>query len=185
MNIQPDLHLDQAAFLVWHQENQGRYELVGGRIVMMAGISRVHMRIARNLVAVLSRRLDPRQWEVCPEFGLDVGPHTLRYPDMVVDRAAGANEDYTATKPVLLAEVLSPSTAAIDLGDKVSEYLQIPSVMAYMVFAQDEYRAWVWNRIAGQFLPEPIVLTGTQAIVRVVVPPVEFLLSDVYAGIEL
>jgi hypothetical protein len=91
----------------------------------------------------------------------------LRYPDIVVDRAGGGAKDHTATAPVLLVEVLSPSTAATDLGDKAAEYLQIPSLVAYIVLSQDEPKAWVWARAIGEFAPGPVVIAGTEAIIRI------------------
>ena len=63
--------------------------------------------------------------------------------------------DDTATAPVLAAEVLSPSTAAIDLGDKAAEYLRLPSLAAYLVFAHDEVKAWAFMRAEHGFPPAP------------------------------
>jgi Uma2 family endonuclease len=63
------------------------------------------------------------------------------YPDIVVDRAGRPGKSYTAGAPVFLAEVLSPSTAEIDLGDKAAEYLHVPSLHAYIVLSQDEPKA--------------------------------------------
>jgi hypothetical protein len=105
MNVQPDLRMDKTAFIAWMQANEGRYELAGGRVVMMPGVSRSHGLLVTNLVVSLRSRLDPRQWAIIAEFGLDAGPETLRYPDIVVDRAGGGAKDYTATAPVLLVEV--------------------------------------------------------------------------------
>jgi Uma2 family endonuclease len=124
------------------------------------------------------------QWEVIAEFGLEAGPETLRYPDIVVDRADGADKDQTATAPVLLAEVLSPSTAEIDLGDKAAEYLQIPSLLAYLVFSQDEPKAWMYVRAAAQFVLGPEVISGTEAIVRVAALQLELPMGDIYGGIK-
>jgi Uma2 family endonuclease len=59
----------------------------------------------------------------------------LRYRDIVVDHAGRPGKSYTAGAPVFLAEVLSPSTAEIDLGDKAAEYLRVPSLHAYMAVA--------------------------------------------------
>jgi Uma2 family endonuclease len=185
MNIQPNLRMDKAAFLAWHQENEGRYELVGCRVIMMAGISRAHIRIVQNLVATLRSQLDPEQWEALGELGLDSGPETLRYPDVVVDRAGGADGDYIATAPVLLAEVLSPSTTAVDLGDKLAEYLEIPSVSTYVIFAQNEAKAWMWVRVAGQFTPKPQVITGIEATVNVAALQIELPMSEIYAGVKI
>jgi Uma2 family endonuclease len=184
MNIQPNLRMDKAAFLAWQQENEGRYELAGGRVVVMTGVSRVHARIVKNLDAVLSSRLDLQHWEVFREFGLDAGPETLRYPDIVVDRADGANKEYTANEPVLLAEVLSPSTAVIDLKEKALEYLQIPSVVAYLVLSQDEPKAWIWIRQQNGFAAEPDIVSKSEASIRIDALGLEFPLSAAYAGIK-
>src|SRR5712692_9282657 len=99
--------MDKPAFLAWVQGLEGRYELADGRVVMLVGASRAHGLIVSNLLAVLHGNLDPQRWTVIAYFGLDAGPKTLRYPYVVVDRAGGAAGDYTATAPVLLAEVLS------------------------------------------------------------------------------
>ena len=61
----------------------------------------------------------------------------IRFPDIIVDRAGEAPKDLTGTAPVLIAEVLSPSSEQVDLGDKSTEYLQLPSLAIYLVFAQD------------------------------------------------
>jgi Putative restriction endonuclease len=100
----------------------------GGRVVMMPRASRFHGRIVTNLVTALRHRLDRQRWDVIAEFGLDAGPETLRYPDVVVDHPNGADKAYTTTAPVLLAEVLSPSTAEIDLGEP-------PSICGFQAFS--------------------------------------------------
>ena len=42
MNVQLPVHMDKTAFLAWVQGREERYELVGGRVVMMTGASRTH-----------------------------------------------------------------------------------------------------------------------------------------------
>jgi Uma2 family endonuclease len=184
MNIRPDLRMDKAAFIAWMQANEGRFELAGGHVVMMPGISRSHGLMVSNLVVALRAQLDPRQWAVIAEFGLDAGPKTLRYPDIVVDRAGGGAKDYTATAPALLVEVPSPLTAATDLGDKAAEYLQLPSLLAYVVLSQDEPKAWVWARATGEFAPGPAVNAKTDAIIRIAALQLELPLEEIYAGIK-
>ena len=92
--------MDKSAFLAWAQGREERFELVDGRVVMMTGASRNHGRIIRNVMALLSAQLDP-QWEPIAEFGLTSGPRTLRYPDIVVDRASAGGDDYRAVEPIL------------------------------------------------------------------------------------
>jgi Uma2 family endonuclease len=184
MNIQPDMPMSKAAFIEWGATEEGRYELVGGRVVTMPRPSLAHSLIVGNLYVALRNRLDRTQWSVIQEFGLDAGPDTLRYPDIVVDRAGGRPKSYTAAAPALLAEVLSPSTAAVALGDKAPEYLRLPSLLAYLVFSQDEPRAWIWARESGGFASEPKVLDGMGSIIRLPALKVELPLSEIYAEVK-
>jgi Uma2 family endonuclease len=152
---------------------------------MMVRASRAHGIITRNLILLLHSQLDPRQWVVLSEFGVDAGPRTLRFPDIVVDRVDGANSDLTAIAPVLAAEVLSPSTATIDLGDKAAEYLRLPSLAAYLVFAQDEVKAWVWVR-GNRGFPAggPTVIAGDGQIIAVTALNLRLPLADIYGGLS-
>jgi Uma2 family endonuclease len=183
MNVQLPTQMDKPAFLAWLDRCDERYELVGGRVVMMVRASRGHSIIVLNLALLLCTQLDPRQWMVLAEFGLDAGPRTLRFPDIVVDRAGGAPGDYTATAPVLAAEVLSPSTAAIDLGDKAAEYLQSPSLAAYLVFAQDEVKAWIWMRGEKGFPPGPDVIVGEDKSISIAALGLDLPLKGIYSGL--
>src|SRR5262249_4655101 len=56
MNVQPNLRMDKAAFIAWMAANEGRYELAGGRVVMIPGVSRSHGLMVSNLVVVLRAR---------------------------------------------------------------------------------------------------------------------------------
>lgn len=185
MNIQLPVHMDKAAFLAWAEGQEGNYELVEGRVVMMVRTTRAHGLIVMNLALLLRAQLDPRQWAVIAEFGLDAGPSTLRFPDIVVDRAGGAQADYTATAPALLVEVLSPSTARFDLGDKAAEYLRIPGLAAYLVLAQDERKAWCWIRGTDGFPPGPAVIDDESAIIDITALGLKLPMPEIYAGLDL
>jgi Uma2 family endonuclease len=186
MNVRPDLRMSKAAFIEWDAGEGQRCELVGGRVVMMPRPSRAHGVIVTNLTLRLRARLDPKQWDVIMEFGLDTGPDTLRYPDIVVFPAGSPDKSYTTTTPVLLAEVLSPSSEAIDLGDKAAEYLELPSLLAYLVLSQDERKAWMWSRpsTSAPFAPGPKVISGAEAIIAVGGLQLELPVADIYAGTE-
>jgi Uma2 family endonuclease len=183
MNVQPDLHMDKAAFLAWVEGREGRYELAGGRVLMMTGGTRRHALIVGNLFELLRARLDRKRWVVLTEFGVDVGPRSIRYPDVVVDHPGAKGEDLTATTPALVAEVLSPSTATIDLGDKAAEYLRLPSLAAYLVLAQDEIKAWVFVRGAST-LPAPEMIDGVNGTITISLFGIDLPLADVYAGVD-
>ncbi|MEJ2377732.1 MAG: Uma2 family endonuclease [Pseudolabrys sp.] len=183
MNVHQPTHMDKAAFLAWAEGQEGRFELVKGRVVMRPGVSRRHGLIVGNPYMALRSQLDPQRWQVIAEFGLDAEPETLRYPEIVVDAAGGGGKDYTATSPALVVEVLSPSTAAIDLGDKAAEYLKLPTVEAYLVFSEDEPKAWEWLRGADGFAPGPQVVAGEERTVRIEGLAVHLPLAAIYAGL--
>ena len=184
MNVLLPLHMDKPAFLAWVQEREGRYELADGRVVMMVGASRAHGLIVSNLIVMLHAQLNAREWSVIADFGLDAGDRTLRCPDVVVDRAGGNADDYTASAPALVAEVLSPSTAESDLGDKAAEYLRVSGLSAYLVFAQNEPKAWAWIRERDAFPPIPGVITGYDKVIHVPAPKLALPLGAVFAGVE-
>ncbi|HEY7248069.1 MAG TPA: Uma2 family endonuclease [Xanthobacteraceae bacterium] len=186
MNLQPQLQMDNATFLDWVQGREERYELAGGRVIMMTGATMGHGMIVGNLFALLRTRLDREQWVVLTDFGIDVRPGTVRYADVVIDRYGAKRSVLTAKAPLLVAEVLSPSTMKIDLGDKAADYLQLPTLASYLVFAQDEVKAWVYNRSAErQFPPGPQVFAGADASIGIPILEIDLRLIDVYAGLEL
>ena len=183
MNVQPQLPMDNAAFLDWVQGRQERYELAGGRVVMMTGGTMRHGLVLGNLFELLRPRTDRKRWVVLTEFGIDVKPGTIRYADIVMDQVGAKGDALTAKSPVLVAEVLSPPTTKIDMGDKPAEYLRLPSLATYLVFAQDEIKAWTYHG-GGEFPSGPQVFSGTDASIRVPVLNIDLPLSDVYAGID-
>jgi Uma2 family endonuclease len=183
MNVQLPVHMDKAAFLAWAEGRQERYELVDGRVVMMTRPRRAHAIIVRNLLVALHRRLDSRKWTVIAEFGLDAGPRTLRFPDIVVDRIGGDWDDRWASGPVLLAEVLSRSSRKTDLEDKPAEFLRLPSLQAYLVFAQREPKAWAWLRENGSFASQAREIAGLDATIPLAALETKLPLVEVYADL--
>jgi Uma2 family endonuclease len=185
MNVQLPVQMDKPSFLAWVQGREERYELAQGRVVMMTGGSRAHVQISTNLFRALDSRINPDQWTILPDFGVDVGPGTIRYPDIVVDPATDSPRDLTATAPILIAEVLSPSAERVDLGDKAAEYLQLRSLMAYLVFAQDECKAWVWMRSPNEFAPGAKIFDDQSTAIPIAALGIELPLAEVYARVKL
>jgi Uma2 family endonuclease len=142
-----------------------------------------HAIITRNLLIGLDRRLERGQWTVISDFATDVGPATLRAPDVVVVPAGGDLKSRATTSPVLLAEILSPSTATVDLGDKSPEYLALPSLLAYLVLAQDEAKAWIWLRGPDGFHAGSQVIAGADATIAIAPLGLDLPMAEIYAGV--
>jgi Uma2 family endonuclease len=185
MNIHLPRHMEKADFLAWVQGREERYELDRGRVVMMTGGSRGHWQLTFNLCKLLDARLDPKLYNVLPEFGVDIGPATLRFPDVVVDIAGQPMRDLTAKAPVFIAEVLSPSSERVDLGDKAAEYLHLPTLANYLVLAQDEVRAWMWTRATGGFPGGPMVHDGADSFFSIPALGITLSLAEIYQRVRM
>ena len=185
MNIQLPVQMDQQAFLAWVQGREEGYELDRGRVIMMTGGSRAHWRICLNIAKMLDARLDPDRFAVVPEFGIDLGPQSVRFADIVVDVAGETPTDLKATAPVLIVEVLSPSSERIDLGDKAAEYLRIPTLIAYLVVAQDEKKAWLWLPGPTGFAASADVLKGDEAVIHIEPLGIDLPFAEVYDRVRL
>jgi Uma2 family endonuclease len=184
MNVQSPLRMDKQAFLAWAQTQEERYELDRGRVLMMTGGSRAHWQIMLNLAKALDARLATEKYAVLPEFGVDLESGSIRFPDVVVDIANEQPRDLTATAPVLIAEILSPSSERIDLGDKAAEYLSVPSLLAYLVLAQDEPKVWLWTRGAAGFPAGPAVFDSMDDTIRAEALGIGIPMSEIYARVK-
>jgi Uma2 family endonuclease len=153
-----DIPTDPDTFMRWaaslSRDDGYKYELSGGKVIrMMIHVSRAHWRITKNLLTEIERMLDARRFEAGPsEFGVKTGVG-VRYPDVVVDQRNDRLKDLACEAPILIVEVLSPSTAVLDVTTKQREYTAIPSLKTYLVCSQDEPRAWVWARKADGSFP--------------------------------
>jgi Uma2 family endonuclease len=175
------INVDKAAFLAWVESRERkRFELVEGRVVEAEPHTRSHAIIAGNLARVLHRALDRRRWYALLSFGVDTGPRTIRDPDVLVDQG-GRAKDVLANAPILIAEVLSPCSIAVDLADKSVEYMNLPSLCAYLVLSQDEPKAWSWIRDEHGFPPGPQVISGHDATIRIDALSIDLPLSEIYA----
>jgi Uma2 family endonuclease len=183
MDVELPTNIDEAAFLAWAQMREPRYELVNGAVTAVGQNTRGHGFITRRLSNALESRLDAERWAVwTSDFAVNIGPSTVRYPDVVVDAVGGQWKDLTATAPILIAEILSPSSVTTDLGDKAAEYLHLPSLLAYLVLLQDEPKAWVWVRGQSGFTGGSEVVAGDDGVVRIPKLSIELPLSEIYRG---
>ncbi len=179
--------MDKRAFLTWVQGQDGRYEFDNGRVVMQARVTRAHSRVGNTIVRLLNERLDLDKWEAHTEsFGIDVG-NSVRYPDVMVEALSSGEDDLVTDAPVLLVEVLSPSSVGTDMTVKAAEYLTLPSLQLYIVASQDEPICWVWQRdqATGTFAKLPSEISGREASIEIVFFGIELPLGEIYARIGI
>jgi Uma2 family endonuclease len=117
-----------------------RREYVNGEILAMAGASWKHNRITLNIGSLLNGQL---QNTPCEPFTTDmrvrVSPSRDTYPDAVV-ACDPEFEDIsldTLRNPVVIIEVLSPSTAGDDREWKFAHYRLNPTLRKYFLIMPD------------------------------------------------
>jgi Uma2 family endonuclease len=137
-------------YLEFEKSSDVRHEFIGGLIFAMTGDSRRHGDLAYNLECAArdhlrggSCRVSSRTIRVRIEH-LDI----YYYPDVVVTRDALDKARYEIKSPLLIIEILSPTTEGVDRREKRFNYAQIPSLQEYVLVSQDTRRVEVLRREA-------------------------------------
>lgn len=148
------LYLDRRAtyadYLAAEQANETRHEFIDGVIVAMAGGSDEHNAIASRFGGLCMLRLSGR----CRHYTADqrfwiAATGRGRHGDGSVICGAPehpAHDAQATTNPVVVIEVLSPSSEGDDEGDKRRDFQTLISLQAYVVAAQDERCVKVYRR---------------------------------------
>ncbi len=130
--------MDAAQFLAWAQlQENGRYELVRGEVVAMAPERAEHGRAKARIWRALAEGI-ARTGGSCEAFvdslGVAVDNETVYEPDVLVNCGeALAGEALLAPAPVVIVEVLSPSSRSLDKSVKLADYFRLPSLIHYLV----------------------------------------------------
>jgi len=147
MNLAVRKPMSLAEFLEWEERQELRYEFDGVEPSAMTGGSLRHAAIQRNLAMALGNRL---RGKPCQFFGSDLkiqaAENSSRYPDGIVLCSDLDPSLKIVRNPVVIFEVLSPSTAAKDRIVKAREYQATPSVKRYVMLEQDRIGATVHVR---------------------------------------
>lgn len=119
-----------AEYLAWEPAQVEKYEFHHGEVFAMGGASRRHVTVSLNLASTLNELLPAACRVYMADMKLELAADaTYVYPDVMVSCRA---EDHQATDrlryPSLIIEVISPSTAAYDRGDKAAAYRRLTSL---------------------------------------------------------
>ncbi|HRD82992.1 MAG TPA: Uma2 family endonuclease [Saprospiraceae bacterium] len=178
-----------AEYLLLERRTGERYEFYNGKIRRMAGGTIAHNRITRNIIIKLGQLIDEKgNMEI---FASDQKIYLPKYrwyvyPDAVVVAGVPIESEEEASaiiNPILIVEVLSPSTMDYDRNRKFLEYQSLPSFQEYVLVRQDVPEAllafreepdlWRSSETAG--MDADIVLRSIGASLP---------MKDVYAKVE-
>ena len=160
-----------------------KHEYLGGAVHAMSGGTSQHALISGNAFGCLFGSLKGKP---CRPFGSDAKvrvelPKQTRfyYPDTHVVCDSPPGNALFHVNPVVIVEVLSPSTRRIDLGEKRDAYLTIPSLKVLLLVETEAPHVWAHRRLDdGTFANE--VYSGHEAVIPLPEVEASLPLADLY-----
>jgi Uma2 family endonuclease len=168
--------------LAWAEGQPGRYELLDGAVLAMSpeGAGHAEKKAAVHAALLAGTRARGLPWFVVPDdMTVRVNDATAYEPDALV--YCGSKLPPSAVEvpnPIIVVEVLSPSTRHIDLSAKLADYFRLPSIMHYLIVDPAKPRIVHHARGAGDPILTRIVSAGSIVLDP---PGLEFALADIYS----
>lgn len=172
-----------AEFLRWDDGTDRRYELVRGRPVAMAPPSVAHATVVPNLIGALRPNVK-RPCYLASEVGITLADRADTYyqADVAVSCTPTPAAEQRLVDPVLIVEVLSPSTAAHDRTRKLPDYRRIASVQEIVLVSSQERRVELWRRKGDKWEVEDLI---GEAVLRLDSIDAGVSLAAIYEDVEL
>ena len=144
MTAQPKHSYTVEAYLEIERSGLVKHEYYRGEIFALAGSSEAHNLILTNLLTSLNLQLRNRPCKVYPSDMRVKIPKTglYTYPDVSIVCGTPQFDDLkrdTLTNPLIVVEILSPSTEGYDRGKKFQNYRTVATLQEYILVSQDEY----------------------------------------------
>lgn len=172
----------RAEYRRWAEaQPRGRFERVAGEVIAMAPERIAHIRVKTGIWLALRQAIRAAGLP-CEALGdgatVEVGDDTDYEPDAVVncgERIAG--DEVAALNPIIVVEVLSPSTQSVDTGAKLADYFRVPSIQHYLI-ARADRRSVIHHRRRDGGIETRIAAEGRIALDP---PGIEIAVEDFYA----
>jgi Uma2 family endonuclease len=176
--LRKPMNLDE--FLQWEERQELRYEFDGFQPMAMTGGTVEQGLIQANIIRHVGNRLLGKP---CRVFGSHVKIEvagSIRYPDAFVVCSPTARGATVIRDPVVIFEVLSPSTASTDYVVKNQEYRDTPSIQRYVMLEQDQQAATVFARVGDDWVGH--VMSGDVVLAMPEIG-IEVPLAELYEGV--
>jgi len=178
--LKPYLSVEE--YLLGENDADVRREYIYGEVYAMAGSSDRHNRISFNIAKKIDDKLN--FGSDCQVFMTDMklqaDEKTFYYPDIFV--ACDNPDSYFRREPILIVEVLSPSTESIDRREKLKVYRQIQTLQEYIIVAQDKKQVEIHRRTNGEWIKE--ILTDETDVLEMKSVDVNLALAEIYRGVS-
>ena len=175
------------AYITQERKALHKNEYLNGQIFAMSGVSRAHSLITGNVSNGLYNPLVGSDCEV-HSSDMRVRPSSTAYfyPDVVVACGEPRFEDDvfdTLLNPVVIVEVLSPSTAAFDRGEKFEHYQELTSLQDYILVSQ--YQVWVEHHSRQGQQWEPTEFRALDEVLPLTSIGCKISLRDIYTRVAI
>lgn len=173
-------------YLRWEESAQTKSEFVAGQIRAMSGGTGDHAAVTFNISVAVGVALRGRD---CRGMSSDMkvwASGAFYYPDVTVIcgppqyRGRGTS---VVTNPLLIVEVLSPSTEAKDRGEKFLHYQAIETLNAYLLVSQSAPQVELFTR-GGDGDWKYVLVTGLESVLDISPLSIRLLLADIYDQIN-
>jgi Uma2 family endonuclease len=181
MNALPQARLTVDDYLTWAEGQPGRYELIDGIVHAMTPERAIHAKTKAAVHMALAAQIPQRalSCHALPDgMTVRISDTTAYEPDALV--YCGAELPPSALevpKPVIVVEVLSPSSRHIDAALKLPGYFTLPSVAHYLIVDPDKPLVIHHARGPGDAILTRIVRSGT---IPLDPPGLDLPLSEIY-----
>lgn len=188
MSTSPRTYITPEEYLEIERKAQFRSEYFQGEMFAMAGASRAHNIVTTNALAELREKLRSGPCEVYSKDMRVYVPATglYAYPDLVIvcDKPQFKDGEFdTLLNPVLLGEVLSPSTEFHDSRDTFDHFRTIPSLQEYLLLASERMHAdWFTRGADGKWILSPA--SAPEDSIEFTSIPCRLVLKDLYEKVE-
>jgi Uma2 family endonuclease len=148
-------------FLAWAEARpEKHWELFDGAPRMQQAQNWGHARHVRRIARLFEDAIEASALALSVGTqGLVVktGPKSAFEPDIVIFAGPMDDHDIIVPEPIIVVEVLSPSTARKDLTVKLAGYFDVPSIEHYLIVDWEERQISHYRR-EGSGLAKPVIL---------------------------
>ena len=138
-------------------DDGNRYEVIDGELLVTPSPSPLHQRVGARLLMALDPFVERHHLGlVIPDVDLLFRTGQFLRPDLLVVPESGRDgitDRGIETAPLLVVEILSPTSGAIDRVKKPARYGDF-AIPEYWVLDPEERCAWVWRFAEGATTPE-------------------------------
>lgn len=149
MGALPKSKMTADEYLRWCEaQESGRYELVQGEVILMSPETIRHVEVKNEAWLAFRTALKTAKSNcraIGDGAGVQIDKSTIREPDIAVQCAPHDLDSVLLNEPVIVVEVVSPSSKRSDTGTKVAEYFPVASIQHYLII--DPYTSTVIHHL--------------------------------------